>query len=106
MASRLLHTHSFQLLLPFQYTIFKLDQKDCPVWPDLRPRIVRTRLTRESCAITDAFDNTRNECGAAQLVHLLGHGDILIRERRIVNDHVLARAGSRLFERVGGSGEE
>src|SRR5271155_1990966 len=106
MTSRLLHTHSFQLLLPFQYTIFKLDQKDRPVWPDLRPRIVRTRLTRESCAVTDAFDNTRNECSAAQLVHLLGHGDILIRERGVVIDHVLAWTGGRLFERFGGSGEE
>ena len=93
MTSRLFHTHSFQLLLPFQHTIFKLDQKDRPVWPDLRPRIVRTRLTRESCAVTDAFNNTCNECGAAQLVHLLGHGDVLIRERRVVNDHVLARTG-------------
>lgn len=88
-----LHSHRFQLLLPLQDTIFKLDKKDRPIRPDLRPCIVRTGLAWKPCSVTNAFNDTCNECRAAELVHLLRHRYELIRQWCVVNDHILARAG-------------
>ena len=86
--------------------LFKLDEKDGPVRPDVGAGIVGGCLALEPRAVTDALDDAGNVGCDAQLVHLLGHGDIVVRERRVVDDHVLAGVGGALLERIGGAGEQ
>lgn len=58
---------------------------------------------REGSAIAHALDDARDEGGAVQLAHLLGHADVLVDQRLVVRDHVLVgRLGVRRLLQVVG----
>lgn len=86
--------------------IFKFDEKDGSVRPDVSAGVVGGGFTLEASAVTDTLDDPRDVGGDTQLVHLLGHGDIVVGQGCIINDHVFAGVCSRLLEGIGRSGEQ
>lgn len=78
--------------------IFEFDQKYCPIRPDISAGVMRRGFTLESGPIAYTLDDPGDVGCDAQLVHLLGHGDIVIGERCVINDHIFAGVRSRLFE--------
>lgn len=50
--------------------------------------------------------HARHKRRTVQLAHLLGHTDILIDERFVVDNHILVRVGGGAFDAVGGAAEE
>src|SRR5947209_6253579 len=80
--------------------ILKLDQKDRSTRPDISPVVMRTNPRLESGAVADSFYYPCDKCCAVQLTHFLWDGDVLIREWRIIDDHVLAGIRRGLLERI------
>ena len=101
-----LHSLPFQLPLPFHHRFFKPNQEHSSIRPHLGPGVVCASLRIESHSITDPLNNPRNKSRNTQLVHLLGHRDIMIRHRGIVYDHVLVRTRRRLLQGIRRPGEE
>ena len=86
--------------------IVEFDQENRAIRPDIRPRIVRRSLTLKPSAIANTLNNPRNIGRHTQLVHLFRHGDKMVRQRRVINDHVLAGIRSRLLEGIRGPREK
>ena len=101
-----LNARPFQLFLPFEHLLIKFDQEDRPIWPYIRAVIVRTDFRPKPGSITHPLNHTSHVRCTAQLAHFFRHGDMLISYGCVVDDHVLARVGRGLFQRVGRSGEE
>lgn len=81
-----------QKCLSFDHLWRKLDQKYCLARPHfaLGDR-VSCYFRWKICAVAHAFDNARCERRAVQLAHLSWHGDVLVYERLVVDNHVLLR---------------
>lgn len=82
-----------KISLPLHDLRLELNQKDRLPRPQLTflalTYTMRSDSCREARTVASTFDDTRDESGTVELVHLLGHADVLVDERLVVRDHVL-----------------
>ena len=67
---------------------------------------MRANIRRQSARITNTLDHAGDIRGAVQLVHLLGHADVLVDQGLVIRDHVFGLDGAGALEGVGRFAEQ